>query len=181
MAFIDDFVAIGLLRENQTRVRTIALVYEKIYSSSNLARVSFKNFAEALALQVADSCRVTPGGYRMVVTGDDVLLEPDMAVPCGLIMSELIAGSIVRAVEEGRIDELRICVRGGDRITLAFGDNSTTARRSPGLGEPLPMSLQLISMMVDQLEGTCRWEASPGTIATIEFPATGQHTSSPGL
>jgi hypothetical protein len=36
-------------------------------------------------------------------------------------------------------------------------------------------------MMVDQLEGTCRWEASPGTIATIEFPATGQHTSSPGL
>ncbi|HEY3274257.1 MAG TPA: PAS domain S-box protein [Methanocella sp.] len=171
MAFLDDFAAIGLLRESQTRVRTISLAYEKIYGSSDLTRVSFRNFAEALASQVADACRVTPGEYRLVVTGD-VLLEPDMAVPCGLIMSELISGSLLRAVEEGRTDELRISVQGGDRITLVFEDNSTIAPRSPGLGEPLPMSLQLISMMVDQLEGTIRRDGPAGTIAIIEFPAS---------
>jgi len=175
MAFLDDFAAIGLLRESQTRVRTIALVYEKIYGSSDLSRVSFRDFSEALAAQVADACRVSPGEYRLAVTGDDIRLEPDMAVPCGLIMSELFAGSIARAVAEGRTDELRLCIRGGDIITVAFGDNGATAPGSPGLGEPLPMSLQLITMMVEQLEGTIRWESSAGTIAIIEFPARGQH------
>jgi PAS domain S-box-containing protein len=171
MAYADDFAALGLLRESQSRVRTITLVHEKLYGSCEQARAGFNGFAATLVAQVAEACRVSPDRYRLTVEGDDIRLEPDEAVPCGLIIGELIADSMSRAVEEGRIDELRIIAYGGDRIAITLEDNSTQAPVLPALGEPLPMSMQLVSMLVEQLEGTIRREGSAGMKVHIEFPA----------
>ncbi len=100
MAYSDDFVAVRLLRESQSRIKTISLVHEKLYGSADLARVEFKDYLGKLGAHLVYANGLMPGKVKISIEGDSIALEPDVVVPCGLIMSEIITDSLKRAFAE---------------------------------------------------------------------------------
>ncbi len=174
MTNADDLVAAGLLRESQSRIKTIALIHEKLYDAGDLARVDFKDYLVKLGSHLAYANGVTPEKVKIVIEGDLLALEPDVVVPCGLIMSELITGSLKRAISDDAIREVYIGLRGGDRIIITFSAGSTVLPESAGDKATDDVSRQLVTMLVEQLEGTISLNPE-GNVITLEFPVKKRH------
>jgi PAS domain S-box-containing protein len=170
MAYVDDFVAVGLLKESQSRIRTIALVHEKLYGSTDFARIEFKDYLEKLGLHLALANEIAPGNVKVIIEGDDIAMEPDVVVPCGLIVSELFTDSMKRAAMGGLPDLIRITVHDGERITIAYADNCPVEPSRATGGETERFSQQLVNMLVEQLDGTFGYDVSRNAVI-IEFPA----------
>jgi PAS domain S-box-containing protein len=174
MAYAEDFVAAGMLRESQSRIRTIALVHEKLYGAADLARVEFMDYLLKLGDQLAFSNGVLPGKVKMIIEGDGIAMEPDVVVPCGLIMSELITDSMKRAAACDSPDRIEIAIYDGEPIRITYTDNySIEPARARGR-ETEKFSRQLVNMLVEQLNGTFGYDVSRNAVV-IEFPAKKKH------
>ncbi|MGA9141148.1 MAG: PAS domain S-box protein [Methanocella sp.] len=174
MAYADDFVAVGLLRESQSRIKTIALVHEKLYGSNDLARVDFKDYLVKLGAHLMYANGIAPGKTRIVVEGDSITLEPDVVVPCGLIVSELITNGLKRASADDRTGDILIGLHDGDRIAITFSAGVAVLPESIDGKEPDDMSRQLVTMLAEQLDGTISREPE-STAVTLEFPVKKRH------
>ncbi len=156
-------------RESQDRVRSMALIHEKLYQSRDISHVDFAEYVRSLAAYLARSY-VTGPGIRLVVDIDGIALDIDKAIPCGLIINELVSNSLKYAFPEGRQGEVRIALsRNGDGYTLLVADSGAGLppgldfRNTPSLG------LQLVNTLVGQLEGTIELTRGSGTAFTITF------------
>jgi two-component sensor histidine kinase len=83
-----------ILRESQNRVRTMALIHEKLYQSSDLAQVDFASYLRGLANFLLQSYRGRSENVSIQVDAENIMLDIDTAIPCGLIANELISNSL---------------------------------------------------------------------------------------
>lgn len=172
------------LRESQNRIRSIALVHEMLYRSKDLSRVNFAEYARTLLLQLfrsysVDSNRIT---YKVEV-GDvevgDVVFGIDVAVPCGLIINELIANTIKHAFPGRR--------KGSISVRMSREGGSCSLRvRDDGVGFPAhldftrtdTLGLQLVRTLADQLDGRLQMKVDGGTEFAVTFPYEPERTGS---
>jgi PAS domain S-box-containing protein len=175
MAYSDDFVAVRLLRESQSRIKTISLVHEKLYGSADLARVEFKDYLGKLGAHLVNANGLMPGKVKISIEGDSIALEPDVVVPCGLIMSELITDSLKRAFAGDLPDEIHIGLQGYEQMTITYADNSPAESKHTDGSGPDNMSRQLVNMLAEQLDGTISHNMSQNAVI-IEFPLKKRHT-----
>ncbi len=157
------------LRESQDRIRSMALIHEKLYRSVDVARVDFRDYAEGLTAGLQRSYFPGPG-VHVFVDVEDILLDIDLAIPCGLIVNELVSNSLKYAFQDGRKGEIRVgLARDGRNYILTVSDNGpglppdVDFRNTPSLG------LQLVNMLASQLEGTVELDCSRGTRFKITF------------
>ena len=158
-----------LLRESQDRIRSMALVHEKLYRSRDLSRINFGEYVRNLTASLAHSYIASPA-IRIRVDIRDVFLDIDMAIPCGLIINELVSNSFKYAFRDGRAGEVYISLSGnGQTYTLVVSDDGVGLppgmdfRNTPSLG------LQLVNTLVSQLEGTIELDLEKGTSFKITF------------
>ena len=163
-----------LLKDSRSRVHSMALVHEKLYQSPNLAQVDFSGYVRGLTRQLISLYQVDQAAIRLVVDVEDVSLGVDTAIPCGLIINELISNSLKHAFPGGRAGEVRVELRlEGDKYLLLVGDNGV------GLPEDLDwrntdsLGLKLVNMLTGQLEGESELYRSDGTGFKITFPIPG--------
>jgi PAS domain S-box-containing protein len=159
-----------LLIESQNRVASMALVHEKLYRSGDFARVDFADYLTGLTQILLDSYAVHPEKIRLTLNVD-AKLEVRQAVPCGLIVNELLSNSLKHAFPDGRCGHilLRLEERNGSRA-LHYCDD--------GVGMPLDfdwrksqsLGLQLVNSLTSQIRGTIRQLPPPGSGFEIEFP-----------
>jgi PAS domain S-box-containing protein len=161
--------AAAALRESQDRIRSMALVHEKLYRSDDVACVNFRDYVESLTSSLKRSYFPGPG-VRVFAEMDDVSLDIDLAIPCGLIINELVSNSLKYAFPDGKTGEIRIgLARDGRNHTLKVADDGVGLppeldfRNTPSLG------LQLVNMLVSQLEGTIELDPARGTMFKITF------------
>src|SRR5205807_8773463 len=120
---IADAAVRQLLRESQDRIRSMALVHEMLYRSQDLARVDFPQYVRELVPQLFRSYNAG-GRVRYRVELDEIVFGVDLAVPCGLIINELVANALKHAFPGDRRGE--ICVRMSleqDRYWLSVEDD----------------------------------------------------------
>ncbi|MSP12225.1 MAG: PAS domain S-box protein [Chloroflexi bacterium] len=166
-----DPQTLELLRDSQNRVRSMALVHEKLYRSPDLAQISLAEYAQSLAAQLFRTYSTAAGAVVLQVKVEDIWLDAEAAVPCGLIINELVSNALKHAFPDGREGEIGLIVRNGtgDRIVMQISDTGVgfppgfDFRTSPSLG------LKLVNTLVDQLGGTLELERGAGTIFQIEF------------
>ena len=158
-----------LLRESQDRIRSMALIHEKLYRSKDLSRINFGDYVSSLTASLAHSYIASPA-VRIRVDVRDIFLDIDMAIPCGLIINELVSNSFKYAFRDGRAGEVYISLSGNSQTyTLVVSDNGTGLppgtdfRNTPSLG------LQLVNTLVSQLEGTIELDLEKGTSFKITF------------
>lgn len=162
------------IRASQNRIRALALIHEKLYRSENVARIDFKDYMESLASDLFRSYNIDPGKISLTVETLDVVLEMDSAIPCGLVISELISNALKHAFPDGDRGEIRISFQEllPNEYELTVQDNGVGMKVASNLEDPKSMGLRLVKdLAVHQLGGTidCRSQPERGTIFNMKF------------
>lgn len=165
--YIEDNSTIQILKESEVRIKAMSLVHESIYLSDNLSSIPFQSYIKRLVMDIIihyNAQWITPE-----FNVEDINFNIETAIPCGLIVTELVTNSIKYAFlkKDGVITvELR---REEDKLKLIVSDNGR------GLPEQLLheksnyLGLSLVDMLVTQLEGELKIDNDNGTTFTIIF------------
>ena len=168
---VDDPGVQEMFRESRDRVRTMALTHEQLYRSEDLAQVDLGRYVRDLASSLFRSYGVDPGAAALHVEVDELALPLDTAIPCGLIINELVSNSLKHAFVGGGRGEIRISLRGDGcgRAILVVVDDGIGLPADIDHRETESLGLQLVSSLVDQLRGTIEVERDGGTTFRIAF------------
>lgn len=172
--YITDAPIIAMFRESQNRIRAMALIHEKLYLSRNLAQIDFGEYLEDLTEHLFRSYATEVGAVRLVMEVDAILLGIDTAIPCGLILNELLANALKYAFPTGRPGEVQVRFRAlpGNRLALTVSDNGVGLPDAFDLQQTVSLGLQLVQMLVRQLRGDLSLDRAQGTAFTVCFCAS---------
>jgi len=159
------------LRQSQERIRSMALVHEKVYRSRDLSRVGFREYIEDLVSHLLRSYRVGPGEISLRLVAEDVYLGIDAAIPVALIVNELVANSLKHGFPGGRDGELAIELSrdssGG--FLLVVADNGVGMPADLDFRSTDSLGLQIVSILTSQIGGTIKLDRGPGARFEIAF------------
>ncbi|RMF04869.1 MAG: GAF domain-containing protein, partial [Chloroflexi bacterium] len=153
---VTDPQTLAVLQESQHRVRSMALIHEKLYQSTNLARIDFADYVKNLTRYLLRSYRAGQGTINLEYKLEPVEVGIDAAVPCGLIVNELFTNALKHAFPDGRGGKIciKLCNVDDEHIQLEISDSgvgipdSVDVENSPSLG------LLLVNSLVNQLNGS---------------------------
>ena len=163
--------AIEVLRDSQNRVRSMALIHEKLYGSPSFASVDMAEYARDLALQVFKSYRDGAQSTRLRTNLDNVSLDISQAIPCGLIINELVCNALKHAFPVGREGEITVQLQRGNggKMTLVVADSGIGLPEDVDFQKSSSLGLNLVCALVKQLEGRIELDRSAGTAFEITF------------
>ena len=169
-----------LVRESQNRVRSMALIHEKLYRSDNLAQIDFGEYLRNLTRDLFRS--YSAGGVTLKLQAEEIQLDVDAAIPCGLIVNELVSNALKYAFPQGRSGELliRFSQVAHDRYALSVTDNGVGLPGDLDVRQAKTLGLQLVNMLVTQLRGTLDVISDDGTTFLITF-TTERKTVTPDM
>jgi PAS domain S-box-containing protein len=158
------------LLECQRRIQTIALIHEKLYQSDDYARVPFSDYASGLVANIFEAASDRSQPIGLEVGTDSISLPVDRAIPCGLILNELVANALKHAFRGRDRGCVRVQLRREEaEVMLAVSDDGVglppdfDVHRAPTLG------LQLVTALVEQLRGRLEIERRAGTTFRVRF------------
>jgi two-component sensor histidine kinase len=168
---IKDKETVEMFQESRNRVRSMALVHERLYQSKDLAKVDFAKYIRSLANYLCRSYGVNTNVIQLRTNLHDVSLGVDTAIPCGLILNELVSNSLKHAFPDGREGEIHIELRSddNDKFTLMVSDNGVGLLEDLDFRNTESLGLQLVNTLVNQLEGTIELDRRDGTAFKITF------------
>lgn len=171
-AQIKDPEAVMLFRESQSRVRSMALIHEKLYQSKDLARIDFDGYVHDLMVYLFRSYAANPDQIRMHIETHDIFLGIDTAIPCGLIISELVTNTIKYAFPDGKRGNLYVSLGPEDEgnLLLYVRDDGVGFPENFNWRESDSLGLQLVSTLSSQLHGKIEVSGQGGTSFRITFP-----------
>jgi two-component sensor histidine kinase len=182
---VDDPQALEILRDSQNRIRSMALIHEKLYRSDDLAKVDLGDYVRNLASYLVQSYhRASIGPVELLVDANSVLLTIEQAVPCGLIINELLSNALkhafnrkdgTRPEQQGGRHSQQIYIRlvqdEDHRLNMKVADNGVGFPPTVDFRNTESLGLQIVNTLVSQLSGTIDLESSAaGTAFTIIFP-----------
>ena len=162
--------AADILRRSQSRVRSMALIHEALYQSEDLARIDFHRYIRNLADDLFTLYSVKRGAVKLGIDVDNICLDINTAIPCGLVINELVSNSLKHAFPNDREGEIRIGFRSGKDggMILTVSDN--------GVGFPNldfrdteTVGLQLVTTLVAQLGSTIELDRNGKTTFRMRF------------
>jgi len=168
------------LEESQQRVRSLALLHEQLYRSHSLAVVNFGQYVESLIYQLRDAYHIHSDAVKIVHCIEDVPLGFDAAIPCSLIVNELVSNAFKHAfprrggtlVSARGVPEVRIelhCHKPGE-CRLVVSDNGVGLPPDLDLEKAHSLGLRIVTLLTRQLHGTFHVERDGGTTVIITFP-----------
>lgn len=164
---------VAAFEESGSRVQSMALVHEKLYQSSSLSELDFAAYAQSLTDSLLRAFGTDPALIRLRLEMDRVHLDINHAIPCALILNELVTNALKYAFPAGGRGEIWIRLhRDPDGTThMGVGDNGIglPARVDPDQTESL--GLQLVSTLVRQLRGRLETHRTNGIEYAITFMA----------
>ncbi len=168
--YIKDPQAFSSFKESQERIRSMALIHEKLYQSHDLAHINFAEYINDLSVFLYSSYTPALSHIALKVDVEDIYLDIGHAVPCGLIVNELVTNALKYAFPAGRSGEIKVAVcQEGNRYTLTVSDNGVGFPPHVDFRKTSSFGMQLVIMLVRQLNGIIELEAGGGTTFTITF------------
>ena len=168
---VEDEKTREMFEEAVNRVRTIGDIHELLYRSPDLAYIDFKLYLQRLAQNLLSFYGVHPDQVRVVVSAEDTKLELLAAIPCGLIVNELLTNSLKHGFPQGRSGQVRVSLdcKDGDCM-LEVSDDGVGLPVGFAVEETTSLGLKLVSVLAQQLQGTVQFINSDGANVVISFP-----------
>ena len=169
--YIKDDRILEVFKESQNRVRAMALIHEKLYQSDDLAKTNFAEYIRSLVTDLFRSYSISSRLIKLNVNVEDVRLSIDTAIPCGLIINELISNSLKYAFSLGQAGEVSIHLfpESEDYYTLIVQDNGSGFPSDLNFRNTKSLGLQLVCSLTKQLHGTIDLKCQPGAVFKISF------------
>lgn len=169
----DDAQVLGLLSESRHRLRSMALIHEQLYQTEHLDRVLAPRYLRSLTSYLFRSYGNRSGQVRLRLEVDEIWLTIDIAVPCGLLVNELLSNALKHAFATGAPGEARVELRpnGKGDLRLVVADDGIGLPQDLDLQNTPTLGLQLVHMLVRQLDGILHIGSGQGTRFEITFPA----------
>ncbi len=172
---IEDKKTQGIMREIQTRVKSMSLVHERLYQSKTFSRIDFGIYLESLIDHIFLTYGVNRKDIKLNIFADNIHLNIDTAILCGLIINELISNSLKYAFPAEKnfsekyistfieLDKFNI-------LSIRFSDNGIGLPESLDVQKADTLGLQLVNLLVEQLDGIIKSDNKTGASYNIDFP-----------
>ncbi|OUL34842.1 PAS domain-containing protein [Nostoc sp. 106C] len=176
---IQDPQATAILSDSQNRIASIALVHEKLYRSEDLANIDFAQYIPDLITHLFDSYNVSSGSVKLSIQVDNVSLDIETAIPCGLIINELVSNALKYAFPCNRQGEIQLRLyqecelltqREHQRnLMLIIRDNGIGLPANFDIKKTKTLGITLVYGLVKQLRGSIEINCQQGTEFKIAF------------
>jgi two-component sensor histidine kinase/CheY-like chemotaxis protein len=168
---IKDPQTLEIFRESCDRVQLMALIHEKLYGSVDLSQLDFTDYLHSLSAMIlrsyANQSRNVKVEFRL---HDQLHFSLDLAIPLGLIASELISNSLKHAFPRGGKGTITLELSEVDSdCTFCISDDGQGLPRNFSMEEPVSLGLRLVKLLAEQLEAQLTWSGAPGTSFTLTF------------
>jgi len=167
----EDERLIDIFRASQSRIRSMALIHEGLYHSKDLARIQFADYLVRLTSHLFSMYRIDPRAIELKLDVKDVDLDINKAIPCALIVNELMTNSLKYAFPNNRKGEIWIKMNRDveGKYTIVFKDNGVGFSKDIDFRETKSLGMQIVTDLVAQLEGTIEMLSGEGTEFKITF------------
>jgi len=170
--YIKDIRSSEIFRNCQNRVRSMALIHERLYQAEDLAKVDIEEYVQSLISHLFSSYGISPEAVSLSIDIKNVFLDISTAIPCGLIINELVSNSLKHAFPDKRKGEIRIFLKPIEEkeVELTVSDNGIGLPEEEDLKKTDSLGLHLVNILAkDQLHGTVEVDRSSGTKFVIRF------------
>jgi PAS domain S-box-containing protein len=170
---ITDTFTLDILKESRSRVKSMALIHEKLYRSEDLALIPFATYLGSLIDSLKEAYGITDSrvSISVTITPPDLSLNIETGIPCGLIINELISNSLKHAFKDGRSGAITIVMTktSPDEYTMIISDNGPGFPKEIDFRNTTSLGLQLVNNLVAQLEGDISLDCSGGSAFTMHL------------
>jgi PAS domain S-box-containing protein len=168
--YVDDQEAVNVLKESQNRVKSMAIIHEKLYQSKNLTKINFVDYIQSLVLNLFYSYNIQEDQIKPILEIENIHLNMETAVPCGLIISELISNSLKYAFPNEMKGEIIVSLKSDiDNYQLCISDNGIGLPESIEFDHLETLGLLLVNILTEQIDGKITILRDQGTQYKITF------------
>jgi len=168
--YIKDKASQEIFIESQNRARSMALIHERLYQSTDLKRIDFGEYITSLSTELFHTYEVDPGLIKLDINAEDILLDINTAIPLGLIVNEIITNSLKHAFPDGMSGEIFVDFH-------PINEHYEFTVKDDGIGFPEDLDymntdslgLQLVTSLTDQIDGEIELDRNNGTEFKITF------------
>jgi len=167
-----DKDAAQIFRDMENRVHSMALVHESLYGSENLARIDFAEYAQALARDILSSHAGPNAPVLLKSEMEPLIMGADLAVPCGLILNELISNAFKHGLPHAADGEIKLTLRSGPehKCSLCVEDNGVGIPADLAVDPGKALGLRLVRSLTQQIRGSFELvKVDRGTSARLQF------------
>jgi two-component sensor histidine kinase/PAS domain-containing protein len=173
-----------MFMKSRDRIKSMALIHDRLYQAHDLTHINFAEYIRTLAADLYQAYGTDPARVSLVNEVDDVYLDVDKVIPCGLIVNELISNALKYGFPKSRTVQGQIKVSlhkiAGNKIELSVTDNGVGLPENFDIHQTQSLGLQIIAMLVeDQLGGKLTISGEGGTKFQIQFAFTTANSSDP--
>jgi len=169
-ANLENEEIITYLRDTQRRIISMAKVHEMLYRQDSLHELEFDRYIEQLVDKIESTVVLKAQEINIGVNMDAVMLSLDQAIPCGLLLNELITNSIQHGFDEGETIKIDInATEVGDRVTIRYRDYGKGMAETPDLASSGNFGSMIILVLIEQLNAEYSLEARGGMQMTFSF------------
>lgn len=169
-SYLEDEKIINILRESQDRIKTMSIIHESLYQANDFSQINFSQYVVSLSKNLVHSYGNLDSFVETAYKIDDVHLSLDLSIPCGLIINELISNALKYAFkgrEKGKLN-ISLQLKNGF-VTIIVADDGVGIPSNINIKETNSLGLQLVSSLVEQIDGELKMENKKGTTFTITF------------
>jgi PAS domain S-box-containing protein len=168
--YVDDEEAVNVLKESQNRVRSMAIIHEKLYQSKDLTHINFVDYIQSLVLNLFYSYDIDNTQIKPILKIENISLNIETAVPCGLIISELISNSLKYAFPNRMNGEIIVSLKSEkNTYQLLISDDGIGLPEDTNFNNIKTLGLLLVNSLTEQIDGDIMINRNHGTEYKINF------------
>ena len=141
-----------LFNESQDRVKSMAMIHEILYVSNDLSKIDFSDYLKRLTSSLIRTYSPKKK-VDIKIEAKNVYLSMDTAIPCGLIINELVTNALKYAFTESNTGEIFIGIEQNDKLVIIVEDNGKGLPEGFNLIDPQKLGLRLVNLLINQLKG----------------------------
>ncbi len=176
--FVRDAYDVQLFRESQQRVKSMAMVHERLYRSGDLSSIDFGDYVQTIVRELVSSYH--RDGLELRTAIDHVRFGVDTAIPCGLLINELVTNAIKHAFPGDRTGLIEVAAsQEAGQLLLSVSDNGIGMPETVDFTEAETLGVTLVRALAEQLDGSIAIGRDHGTRITVTFPLDDDATQAP--
>jgi PAS domain S-box-containing protein len=159
-----------ILKDTKSKIRSMALIHEKLYQSPTLTHVNIKEYIKSFIIDIFRLYNVKNDQITLKTGLEDIELNIETSIPLGLIINEIITNIIKYAFPQNQKGTIEIHLYSQiDQIILKISDNGIGIPEKINIKKPETLGLVIIKSLTNQIDGTIQINTNPGTTYTITF------------